>query len=151
VLLASWALAGAALATGGVVTHVTDGDTVWLRADDGRRVKLRVQGIDAPERCQAGGEAARVALASRVLQRRVQFDETARDAYRRTVGGLRLDGEDIAAWMVSEGHAWSQRFHRHPGPYAAQEARARAARRGLFAESGAVLPRDFRRSHGPCR
>lgn len=150
-LLAGVLLAVPALATTGVVTHVTDGDTVWLRTDEGHRIKLRVLGIDAPERCQAWGDRARTALASRVLHRRVQVDEKARDSYKRTVGSLRLEGEDVAAWMVREGHAWSQRFRRHPGPYAAQEAQARAAKRGLFADPGAVLPTDFRRQHGPCR
>jgi micrococcal nuclease len=150
-LLAGLLLGGAAQAFTGTVTHVTDGDTVWLRTDTGARVKLRVLGIDAPERCQPWGEQSRSALASRVLHRRVQVDEKAHDAYRRTVGSLQLDGEDVAAWMVREGHAWSQRFHRSGGPYAAQEAAARSARRGLFGDAGAMLPRDFRQRHGPCR
>src|SRR5437867_4511695 len=57
----------------GTITRVSDGDTVWLQPDDRARapIRLRLQGIDAPERCQAWGERSRAALAERVLRRRV--------------------------------------------------------------------------------
>lgn len=137
----------------GVVTRVSDGDTLWVRPDGGRNkpVKVRLLGIDAPERCQAWGEEATVALQQRVLHRRVVVPARGHDDYGRTLGGLRLaDGEDIGAWMVAHGHAWNYRSRRQGGPYAQQEARARAAQLGLFADPDALLPRLFRQSHGPC-
>ena len=137
-----------------VVTRVSDGDTVWVRRDGdrGRPVKLRLQGIDAPERCQAGGPAASQALSVRVLGQRVQVLPRARDAHGRLVVDLRLarDGADIGAWMVGAGHAWSSRFRGNPGPYAREEREARVARRGLFRESNPEPPAQFRRRHGPC-
>ena len=137
-----------------VVTRVSDGDTVWVRRDGDRRrpVKLRLQGIDAPERCQAGGLAAGQALSVRVLGQRVQVLPRARDAHGRLVADLRLvrDGADIGAWMVGAGHAWSYRFRDNPGPYAREEREARASRRGLFRESNPEPPAQFRRRHGPC-
>ncbi|HEY0818338.1 MAG TPA: thermonuclease family protein, partial [Rhizobacter sp.] len=75
----------------------------------------------------------------------------ARDDYARTIGVVEVDGEDVAAWLVREGHAWSQRYRRSLGPYAEQEADARRLRRGLFAEPDAREPREFRKAHGPCR
>ncbi len=111
---------------------------------------MRLDGLDAPERCQAGGAQARAALEARVLGRRVFVAARARDAYGRVIGTLRVDGEDIGAWLVEHGHAWSYRFRTHAGPYAAHEARARAARRGVFGQPGAMEPRRFRREHGPC-
>ena len=149
-LLLSLALCGSAHALSGIVMRVTDGDTLWVRpADGGRPVKVRLQGIDAPERCQAWGLQAQAALASRVLHQRVQVRTRAYDDYQRAIGHLELQGEDIAAWMVREGHAWSARFHKSFGPYAAHEQQARAAGRGLFA-SAAVEPRVFRKMHGSC-
>jgi micrococcal nuclease len=142
----------------GVVTRVSDGDTLWVRPDapnaDGRRpkpIKLRLQGIDAPERCQAWGPQAQAALAARVLHRQVELQTAhARDDYGRTLGNVLLQGEDISAWMVSQGHAWSYRYRRSDGPYAAQEQAARRSKHGLFADPQAVAPREFRRLHGPC-
>jgi micrococcal nuclease len=146
--------AATAQAFSGVVTHVTDGDTVWVQPDatgtPRKPVKLRLQGIDAPERCQAWGAQATAALASRVLHQRVQVRTRAKDSYERTLGNLRLGGEDVSAWMVEQGHAWSNHYRHGLGPYAAEERQARAARRGLFAEPGAIEPRRFRKTHGSC-
>ena len=147
-----WALllcSGAAQALSGVVTRVADGDTLWVRPADGKPIKVRLQGIDAPERCQPWGEQARAALAARVLHRQVAVRTRAYDDYRRAIAHVELNGEDVAAWMVREGHAWSYRYRRSLGPYAEQEQQARAARRGLFAQA-AIEPRVFRKTHGPC-
>jgi len=147
------ALAAAqALAFGGVVTYVTDGDTVWIDPDDTQRgrIKLRLAGLDAPERCQAWGPEASSALRAKVLHRRVEVDTRAVDKHGRAIGTLRLAGEDVGAWLVGQGHAWSARWQRSPGPYADHERDARAARRGLFGDADALPPREFRRRHGPC-
>lgn len=139
----------------GVVTRVSDGDTVWVRPDGARRkpVKLRLRGIDAPERCQSGGAASTAALTAFVLAQRVVVDGRAVDGYGRLVGDLRRerDGLDAGAWMVRHGHAWSARFHGHAGTYAREESAARAERRGLFARPDAVPPADFRKRHGQCQ
>ena len=148
--------AATAQAFSGVVTHVTDGDTVWVQPDAAgsathrKPIKLRLQGIDAPERCQAWGAQAKAALESRGLHPHVRGQTRAKDSYERTLGKLRLDGVDVSAWMVEQGHAWSYRYRHRLGPYAAEERQASAARRGLFADAGAVEPRRFRKAHGPC-
>jgi micrococcal nuclease len=151
-----WAVQAQAAELEATVTRVVDGDTVWLQAagkSDGKKskpFKLRLQGIDAPERCQAWGAQATAALSARVLHQRVQVQTRSKDDYDRTLGNIRLQGEDISAWMVSQGHAWSYRYRRSNGPYAAQELTAKTAKRGLFADTAAQEPRWFRKAHGPC-
>jgi endonuclease YncB( thermonuclease family) len=150
-LLACALQAGAGQAWRGTVTRVSDGDTLWVRPEaGGKPVKIRIDGIDAPEICQAGGQAARAALAQRVRGHRLEVVARRMDDYGRTVAGLHLDGEDIAGWMVSQGHAWSSRFGREDASYAPQQQRAQAAGRGLFADRSALEPRLFRKRHGPC-
>lgn len=145
----------------GVVTRVSDGDTLWLRPHPpgAGPVKLRLAGLDAPERCQDGGPQAREALAARVLHRPVQVEPLGVDDHGRLLGRVRLGAEpgggasedgDVGAWLVSEGLAWSYRHRGDPGPYAAQERAARSAGRGLFADPAARPPWRFRREHGPC-
>jgi micrococcal nuclease len=134
----------------GTVTHVSDGDTVWVRPTTGGRPQpVRLVGIDAPELCQAHGEQARQALSSRVLRESVLVRVEGRDDYDRLLARITLDGQDVGGWMVTQGQAWSYRWRREPGLYAQQQALARQARRGLWAEA-AVEPRTFRRQHGPC-
>jgi hypothetical protein len=52
--------------------------------------------------------------------------------------------------MVQEGHAWSNRYKYDRGPYVADERMAKALSRGFNRDGGAVMPKDFRREHGPC-
>jgi len=132
------------------VVRVFDGDTVWVQpTDGGPRRKLRLDGIDAPEICQAGGVAARDALAHRVLGQRVQVAQRARDNHGRGLARLDLDGEDLNRWLVRAGHAWAHRW-RGRGAYTREEDEARRAGRALFAAADAEAPRDFRQRHGPC-
>lgn len=133
------------------VTRVFDGDTVWVKPlQGGRYRKLRLAGLDAPEICQAGGTASRDALAGRILERRVTVRELRRDDFGRALVRLSIGGDDVGAWLVHSGHAWSYRWRRDDGPFADEEAQARLLRRGLFAAQQPENPRDFRRRHGPC-
>jgi micrococcal nuclease len=135
----------------GTVTYVTDGDTLWVRPPSGEAPRqIRVHGIDAPEICQLHGELSRSVLAAHVLGQRVQVRARHTDQYGRLLARISLKGQDVGGWMVSQGHAWSYRYRRSPGPYAAQEAQARAQGRGLFADAQPERPRDFRKRHGSC-
>lgn len=135
----------------GVVTHVSDGDTVWVRpAGAGAAIQVRLQDLDAPEICQAFGTRARDALAARVLDRQVQVAIRARDVYQRSVGRVSLEGQDVGAWLVAGGFAWSTHYQRRPGRYAPEENAARDARRGLWMAAAPVDPLTFRKRHGSC-
>jgi endonuclease YncB( thermonuclease family) len=83
----------------GVVTHVTDGDTFWVRPDDGQSPprKVRLEGIDAPEICQPHGDDAAQALARRVLRQPVHLATRATDDYHRTLARVTVKGEDVGA------------------------------------------------------
>ena len=141
-----------ATAFAGVVAYVSDGDTLWVQPDAGGAArKLRIDGIDAPEICQAGGPASRDALAARALHQRVLVKVLREDDYGRGLARISVEGQDLGAQMVREGQAWSSRWRHSSGPYAAEEAVARRAGRGLFAAGAAEVPRDFRKRHGPCQ
>ncbi len=143
------ACAGPVWAWQGKVIRVTDGDSVSVRPPGGGPpVKLRINGIDAPEICQAGGQAARRALAARLLGRTVQVQIHRQDDYGRGLATVSLDGEDMGAWMVSQGHAWA--YRQRSGSYLALQAQAQSAGRGLFADRSALQPRIFRKQNGPC-
>ena len=90
------------------------------------------------------------ALARLALNRRVEVRVRRQDDYGRELARVQLERQDLGALMVREGQAWSYRWRNHTGPYAAEEAAARQAHRGLFAAGRPELPRDFRQRHGPC-
>lgn len=135
----------------GVVTRVSDGDTLWVRlAEGGEPVKVRFQGVDAPEACQPGGPQASQALKARTLHQTVQITTRARDDYGRLLARVQMGDDDLAGWMVAQGHAWSYHYRGRDGPYAPEQRSARSARRGLWAVATPMEPREFRKQHGAC-
>ena len=126
--------------------RVVDGDTLEV---SGKRIRLH--GVDAPESrqsCVAGdrrwecGERATRALAGRIGGRTVSCEERDRDRYGRIVAVCSNAGEDVNAWMVSQGLALA--YRRYSRDYVGKEADARAARRGIW-RGDFVAPRDWRR------
>lgn len=139
-------------AQSGVVTRVVDGDTLWVKTSaSAQPLKVRIQGIDAPEICQPGGVQARDALKREVLGKSVSVTSRALDDYGRTVGTLRLEGQDMGRWMVARGYAWVYRYRHKKGPYADELRQAQSARRGVFSDAAAEEPRLFRKRHGSCQ
>lgn len=132
--------------------RVVDGDTLWFTPrDGGRRMKLRLQGLDAPELCQRWGPQSRDALAALVRGRELRVRVITRDDYgRRLVRLSDAQGRDLGERLVREGAAWADGWRGRPGPYDQAERAAREQRLGLHADASAQHPRDFRRRHGPC-
>ena len=146
------AAAAAPVVIVGQVSRVVDGDTLWVKTEgDGEPpVVVRLEGIDAPESCQPGGADATAALTSLGLGRNVSVRVVARDDHGRTVGKVYDGAKDLGDRMVRDGQAWSSRYQYDRGPYMSEERMAMALKRGLHGAGNAVLPRDFRKQHGPC-
>jgi endonuclease YncB( thermonuclease family) len=136
----------------GIVTRVSDGDSLWLApAAGGAPLQVRLQDIDAPEICQPWGPEARDALREMVLNRPVRAQVTGLDVHGRTLATIYLDTLNINQSLVKDGHAWSTRYQHDRGRYVADERLATALGRGFNRNGGAVKPWDFRRDHGPCQ
>lgn len=132
-------------------TYVSDGDTLWV-APLGEHAprKLRLLGLDAPEICQTGGVAARAALQQLVAKKQLQIKVNFNDSYGRGLARISTEGEDVGARMVLSGQAWSSRWQHRLGPYAKEEAQAKRAHLGVFADPAAEWPGDFRKRFGSC-
>ena len=134
------------------VSWVMDGDTVLLLPEGGpEALRVRLLGIDAPELCQPGGEAARDALMAQVLRRSVRVQVVGQDSYGRQLGRVWLDTQDVAAELVRSGWAWAYQHRTGRGPYAALQREAERERVGVFAaRETAMSPAVFRQFHGSC-
>jgi len=142
--------AAPAAAVTGTVTEVVDGNRLTLTPAGGAPIAVRLRDIDAPELCQTWGEEARRALAEMALNKAATWRASGRDAQGRTVARVWVDEVDLSRQMVEEGQAWSTRTRFDQGPLVKQERMAHALGRGLHGVAGAVMPREFRRTHGPC-
>ncbi|MBH1965040.1 MAG: thermonuclease family protein [Comamonadaceae bacterium] len=135
------------------VTYVVDGDSIWVRSEpDGRRRKLRLDGVDAPEICQAYGPEARAAMQALVKGEPVLVTVRAYDRFGRGIASVRRasDKLDIAAAMVEQGWSWTPVYQGRRGKYWRQEAFAREQGWGVFSAPSPMSPADFRRRNGPC-
>ena len=149
--LATVALAAKFQEQTGVVTRVVDGDTLWVKTSANTQpIKVRIQGIDAPEICQLGGVQAREALKRKALGQSVTVTSRAHDDYGRTIGAVHMQGQDIGRWLVAQGHAWVYAYRYKKGPYADEFQQAQSAKRGIFINASEE-PRLFRKRHGSCQ
>jgi len=122
------------------VIGVTDGDTIKVLVNQ-QPIKIRLHGIDAPERSQAYGRAATQHLKA-ILCNPVTVEARTQDRYGRTIAILYCDGKDINAAMVQGGYAWA--YQRYSLEYVSQEESARKARRGLWQDKHAIPPWQYR-------
>lgn len=129
------------------VETVHDGDTVTCRDQAGRRQKIRLVGIDAPEQGQAYGSAARRALAGKLAGGSVRVTGISRDQHGRLLGRLWIDGRDLNRELVAEGWAWAFGGFSPDDELVAAEAEARRQRRGLWADDHPLPPRQWRAAH----
>ncbi len=135
----------------GEVVALSDGDTVTV-LDAGRTThKIRLAGIDAPEKRQPFGERARQNLSALVFRKQVTVEWSTQDRYGRIVGKVMVQGEDAGLAQIRSGLAWHYKAYQRQQAapdraiYADAEVVARQARRGLWSEAAPVAPWDYRR------
>ena len=136
----------------GRVVAVADGDTVTVLDARKRQQKVRLTGIDAPEKRQPFGDASRQHLAGLVFGREVEARCPKRDRYGRWLCKLRVDGRDANFAQLTAGMAWHYKaYGKDQGlfdftGYALAELEARYRRRGLWADPRPQAPWAFRRA-----
>lgn len=155
VMLAALLLALAVHATAatfaGRVVGVSDGDTVTVLTAQNRQVKVRLSGIDAPEKKQPFGIFSRQTLARQVFGQAVTVQWTKLDRYGRVVGKIEIDGVDANLEQVREGSAWVYTQYLRELPpedrkrYLEAEHQAQFERRGLWRDSDPEPPWQWRR------
>jgi micrococcal nuclease len=135
----------------GTVMSVSDGDTFKLETPEGTKVKVRLYGIDAPEKKQPFGDASFDALKSKILGQKVTVDVVTTDRYKRTVGIVSLNGRCINTEMIREGWAWAYTEYLKR-PYASEyinaEKEARDKGLGLWKQRNPQPPWEYRKIVG---
>lgn len=129
----------------GRVVKVSDGDTVTVLNANSEEVKVRLGGIDAPEKKQAFGSVAKQALSDWVFNKIVVVREVSTDRYGRKIGFLDVDGSDINASLVWAGYAWEYKSYSKSSVMGGYENDARQQKRGLWVDANPTPPWEFRR------
>lgn len=128
----------------GQVIDVLDGDTVKLRSD-WHIYKIRLAGIDAPEKQQAYSVQSKIYLEHLIADKDVSIKVLSCDQYVRYVGKIYLNGKDINGEMIRSGYAWHY-YHFDSNPvYAGFMLDAQRSNRGLWQEVHPTPPWIFRK------
>lgn len=130
----------------GKVVRIADGDTLTILDADRRQTKIRLAGIDTPEKGQPFGGNAKRALSSLVWGKSVRIEVKDIDRYGRTVCVVHVGGKNINIEMVRSGHAWwYQRYAKGNRQLANAEKEARSDGLGLWQDSSPIPPWEWRR------
>lgn len=135
----------------GRVVGVADGDTVTVLDSSNTQWKIRLMGIDAPEKKQAFGSKSKESLSALVFNKAVSVKDSKRDKYGRTVGKILADGVDANLEQVKAGMAWHYKKYQSEQTaddrsiYARAEEDARAGKLGLWLDAEPTPPWDWRK------
>ncbi|QHL87027.1 SNase-like nuclease [Nibribacter ruber] len=126
------------------VIAIKDGDTIEL-LKDGKPLRVRLYGIDAPEKNQDFGTRSRQFISELCFGKDVRLEVKNLDRYGRTVGIVYLpDGRNVNYEMVKNGFAWHYVAYSKDPQLGILEAEARANKRGLWDWPNPVAPWEFR-------
>jgi len=141
----------------GKVVGVLDGDTLDVLSPQRTLYRIRISGIDAPEKGQPFGQAAKRTLSDMAFSMMVTVTWRKLDRYGRIVGKVDVHGQDVGLAMVQNGMAWhykqyqSEQDSHDRTSYSNAESTARAERKGLWSDAVQIAPWEFRKlgdSHG---
>jgi endonuclease YncB( thermonuclease family) len=138
------ATAAAAEPLTGKVVRIADGDTITVLDAANVQHKVRLQGIDPPERGQPFGTKARECLAAMVMGKAVTMHDDGKDKYGRTLGRIEIEGRDVNRQMVADGLAWHYVKFSKDKKLVGTERDAQAAKRGLWADAQLIAPWEWR-------
>ncbi len=136
----------------GRVVGVADGDTVTVLDAQKVQHKVRLSGIDAPERSQAFGQRSKEHLSDLVFGQTVEVDFNKTDRYGRLIGKIVVNGQDANLQQLHAGMAWHYKEYEREQPpeerrrYAQAEDDARDRGVGLWKDLKPVPPWEFRRA-----
>ena len=134
-----------------LVIKVADGDTITILDEQKKTHKIRLQGIDAPEKKQAYGEKSKQNLAFLIYNKMIHVEYSKYDKYGRIIGKVSLKGQDICLEQLTQGMAWHYKKYQSEQPthdrelYSSTEIKARDSKIGLWNDVQPTTPWDFRK------
>lgn len=135
------------LAWTGKVVGVADGDTIKV-LHKREAIRIRLYGIDTPEKRQAFGNRAKKYTNALVRGKVVDVEPVTLDRYGRTVAFVTVNGTSLNQSLVQAGYAWVYRKYCKNDiceSWYQDENRARNSDKGLWRDPDPVAPWEWRR------
>jgi micrococcal nuclease len=133
------------LSLNGKVIKIVDGDTFDVLTDAQTTIRIRMNGIDCPERKQDYYQVCKDALSEYIFGKKVQLITHGKDKYTRTIADVFYKKENINLTMIKNGFAWHYKKYSSDPAMTKAEIKARAAKIGLWQMNNAIAPWNFRK------
>lgn len=136
----------------GRVVGISDGDTLTLLDMANVQHRVRLSGIDSPEKGQAYGKHCKESLSELAHGHAVTVESVKQDRYGRVIGKVFVGDQDINLEQIRRGCAWHYKKYQNEQilddrlVYAEAEASAKAAKLGLWAEPEPLAPWAWRKA-----
>jgi micrococcal nuclease len=135
----------------GQVVGVLDGDTIEVLPSGGlhnKTKRVRLYGIDCPEKKQAFGTRAKQAMSALVFAKSITVESLGQDKYKRIVGDVFLpDGTNVNRELVAQGWCWHyEKYAPDDLVLAVLELAARGSKKGLWADTSPLPPWEWRKA-----
>jgi len=135
------------IACSGKVIKIVDGDTYDILLDDRITKRIRMEGIDAPERGMPFYKVAKDYLGTLCFGQEVRIESTSTDRYGRTIAKtFSANGSELGLLMIEAGYAWHFKKYSSDIQLANAEIKARNKKAGLWVDENPVAPWDWRRN-----
>jgi len=136
----------------GKVVRAADGDTITVLKSGDERTRVRLHGVDCPERSQPFGKKAGIFTRALTVGTTVKVNVKDIDRYGRVVGRVMLsNGKNLGEELLRAGLAWHYKRYSKSKKLAALEAEARQKKRGLWGDKTSEAPWTYRRRKKPYR
>ncbi len=135
----------------GRVVGVADGDTITVLDSTKTQYKIRLSGIDAPEKKQGFGNVAKKSLSDLVYDKQVSVEWEKQDRYGRIVGKVLEAGIDANLEQIKRGMAWHYKKYMNEQvlqdrlDYLHAQQDAKNAKIGLWVDSNPIPPWEYRK------
>lgn len=136
----------------GRVVGIADGDTLTVLDATNTLHKIRLSGIDSPERKQPFGQHCKESLSDLAYGRTVVVESSKLDRWGRVIGKVLVGGEDANLEQVRRGCGWHYKQYQNEQilddrlAYNRAEESARAGRVGLWAHRDPLAPWEWRKA-----
>jgi micrococcal nuclease len=128
------------------VTRIVDGDTYEVETQDHKTIRIRMFGIDAPEKSQTNGQKSMYGLSELCYGKTIQINPVGTDPNKRLVAdAISSEGLNLNIEMVKLGLAWHFKRYSDNPLLALAEKDAKIAHRGLWVEANPTPPWEYRR------
>ena len=131
----------------GKVIGIVDGDTFTLITKDTIKIKIRLAGIDCPERGQPFANVAKIYLSNLIFSKNVFLKTVGFDRYGRTLAIVFIDAINVNESMLRDGMAWHYIEYDDNIIWANLERMARINKWGLWVEGNAMPPWEWRKNN----